>query len=76
MSLLDDKGRPGITQRALIVPPGSQLGPLPEPERARLIAASQLAGVYVLAPDRQHRAPDWAAEASHLASALPGRPVT
>ena len=28
VSLLDDKGRPGVTQRALIVPPGSQLGPL------------------------------------------------
>ena len=28
-------------------------------------------GFEVLAPDRQHHAPDWAAEASHLASALP-----
>jgi pimeloyl-ACP methyl ester carboxylesterase len=30
----------------------------------------------VLAPDRRHHAPDWTAEASHLASALPWSPVT
>ena len=28
VSLLDEKGRPGVTERALIVPPGSQLGPI------------------------------------------------
>jgi pimeloyl-ACP methyl ester carboxylesterase len=33
-------------------------------------------GFEVLAPDRQHRAPSWTAEASHLASALPRYPVT
>jgi len=33
-------------------------------------------GFELLAPDRQHHAPDWAAEASHLASALPRSPVT
>jgi uncharacterized protein len=53
VSLLDEKGRPGITERALIVPPGSQLGPLPEAERARLIAASPIAGVYEKAVDRE-----------------------
>jgi DNA helicase HerA-like ATPase len=53
VSLLDAKGRPGITERALIVPPGSQLGPLPETERARLIASSAVAGVYDKAVDRE-----------------------
>jgi pimeloyl-ACP methyl ester carboxylesterase len=33
-------------------------------------------GFEVLAPDRRHHAPDWPAEASHLASALPPSPVT
>ena len=33
-------------------------------------------GFEVLAPDRQHHAPDWTAEASHLASALPRSQVT
>jgi hypothetical protein len=37
----------------LIVPPGSQLGPLAESQRARLIAGSPLAGVYEKAVDRE-----------------------
>jgi DNA helicase HerA-like ATPase len=53
VSLLDEKGRPGITERALIVPPGSQLGPLPDPERARLVAASPIAGIYEKSVDRE-----------------------
>ena len=53
VSLLDEKGRPAITERALIVPPGSLLGPLAEPERARFTADSPLAGVYEKAVDRE-----------------------
>ena len=53
VSLLDEKGRPGITERALIVPPGSQLGPLPDAERARLMAASPIAGFYEKTIDRE-----------------------
>jgi uncharacterized protein len=53
VSLLDEKGRPSVTERALIVPPGSQLGPLPDTERARLVAASPLAGFYEQAVDRE-----------------------
>ncbi|HEY3518546.1 MAG TPA: helicase HerA-like domain-containing protein [Gammaproteobacteria bacterium] len=53
VSLLDEKGRPGVTERALIVPPASQLGPLPDDARARLIAASPIAGFYEKAVDRE-----------------------
>jgi DNA helicase HerA-like ATPase len=53
VSLLDEKGRPCVTERALIVPPGSQLGPLPEAERARLMQSSPLAGVYEKSVDRE-----------------------
>jgi uncharacterized protein len=53
VSLLDEKGRPGVTERALIVPPGSQLGPLPDAERARLVAASPIAGFYEKSVDRE-----------------------
>jgi DNA helicase HerA-like ATPase len=53
VSLLDEKGRPGVTERALIIPPASQLGPLPDDVRARLIAASPLAGFYEQAVDRE-----------------------
>jgi hypothetical protein len=53
VSLLDEKGRPGVTERALIVPPGSQLGPLSDAERKSAIAASPLAGHYEKAVDRE-----------------------
>ena len=53
VSLLDEKGRPGVTERALIVPPGSQLGPLDDATRARLVAASPLAGFYEKSVDRE-----------------------
>ena len=53
VSLLDEKGRPSVTERALIVPPGSQLGPLADAERARLLAASPLAGIYEKSVDRE-----------------------
>jgi DNA helicase HerA-like ATPase len=53
VSLLDEKGRPAVTERAFIVPPGSQLGPLTEAERKSAIAASPLAGHYEKAVDRE-----------------------
>jgi DNA helicase HerA-like ATPase len=53
VSLLDAKGRPGITERALVIPPGSQLGPITEAERARVIATSPIAGFYEKAVDRE-----------------------
>ena len=53
VSLLDAQGRPTVTERALIVPPGSRIGPLDAAERARLIAASPLAGHYERAIDRE-----------------------
>ncbi|HEX8311593.1 MAG TPA: helicase HerA-like domain-containing protein, partial [Chthoniobacteraceae bacterium] len=40
ISLLDDKGEPSIVDRALIVPPRSQLAPLPPAQRAELIKSS------------------------------------
>jgi uncharacterized protein len=53
VSLLDEKGRPGVTERAFVVPPGSQLGPLTDAERKAAIAASPLAGHYEKAVDRE-----------------------
>ena len=76
VSLLDEKGRPGVTERALIVPPGSQLGPLPEAERARAIAASPVAGFYEKSIDREsayERLKTRAAETAPSHGA-PGRP--
>ena len=53
VSLLDDQGRPGITERALVIPPGSRVGALTPDERAKLIAASPLAGHYEQSIDRE-----------------------
>jgi DNA helicase HerA-like ATPase len=53
VSLLDEKGRPGIVERALIRPPDSRLGPITDAERAGLIARSPVGGRYDAAVDRE-----------------------
>jgi len=53
VSLLDDKGRPGVTERAFIIPPGSQLGPVSADERRRVIESSAIAGHYEKIVDRE-----------------------
>ncbi len=53
VSFLDEKGRPQVTERAFIVPPGSQLGPITPEERRKIIAASAIAGHYEKAVDRE-----------------------
>ncbi len=53
VSLLDEKGRPSITQRVFVVPPGSQIGPITPAQRATLMADSLVAGVYEKAVDRE-----------------------
>jgi len=53
VSLLDEKGRPSITERAFVVPPGSQLGPISEAERKAALAASPVAGHYEKQVDRE-----------------------
>ena len=53
VSLLDEKGRPSMTERALIVPPASQIGPLDVSERRQLITASVIYGHYEKAVDRE-----------------------
>jgi DNA helicase HerA-like ATPase len=53
VSLLDQKGTPNIVERAFIVPPGSQLGPLTQPERAQIIQSSDVFGHYEKTVDRE-----------------------
>jgi DNA helicase HerA-like ATPase len=53
VSLLDSAGRPGITERALIVPPGSRVGPLTDEERVQARSASPLAATYDRSIDRE-----------------------
>lgn len=52
VSLLDEKGRPSVTQRVYVIPPGSQIGPITPEQRKALIAGSLVAGAYEKAVDR------------------------
>jgi uncharacterized protein len=53
VSLLDDKGRPSVTQRVFVIPPGSQIGPITAEQRKALIDGSLVAGVYEKVVDRE-----------------------
>lgn len=53
VSLLDEKGTPGIVRRALIAPPHSRLGPITADERRTVIGSSIIAGVYDQEIDRE-----------------------
>ena len=53
VSLLDDKGRPSVVERAFIVPPASQVGPLAENERQGIIKASNFLSKYEKTVDRE-----------------------
>jgi uncharacterized protein len=53
ISFLDDKGRPSITERVFVLPPGSRIGPINADERKALQASSLVAGVYEKTVDRE-----------------------
>jgi len=53
VSFLDEKGRPGIVERAFILPPRSQIGPISADERRRIIGSSVLYGHYERQIDRE-----------------------
>ena len=80
VSLLDAKGRPGITERVYVLPPGSQIGPITPAQRQALLAGSLVAGVYEKAVDRESayeklnaRATAAAANAPAGAAGAPGQ---
>lgn len=53
ISLLDEKGIPAIVDRAFVVPPVGQIGPITPEQRQQLINNSLVAGVYEQAVDRE-----------------------
>jgi DNA helicase HerA-like ATPase len=53
VSMLDEKGRPTIVERAFVVPPGTRIGPITAQERGRLVKGSPLAGTYDKTEDRE-----------------------
>ena len=53
VSFLDEKGTPGIVERAFIYPPHGQIGPITPEQRKQLMASSIVAGVYDTVVDRE-----------------------
>jgi DNA helicase HerA-like ATPase len=53
VSFLDEKGRPSITERVYVLPPGSQIGPITAAQRQALVAGSLVAGAYDTTVDRE-----------------------
>jgi uncharacterized protein len=53
VSMLDEKGRPNVVERAFIVPPSGQIGPITADERSAIIKASIVAGHYETIVDRE-----------------------
>ena len=53
ISFLDDKGRPGVVERAWVLPPASRIGPITPDERKAVIAGSSVKGTYEKTIDRE-----------------------
>ena len=53
VSFLDEKGQPGIVERAYVLPPHSRIGPITPPERQAVIQGSLVFGHYEKAVDRE-----------------------
>ncbi|MDP1650029.1 MAG: DUF853 domain-containing protein [Rubrivivax sp.] len=53
VSFLDAKGRPSVTERAYVIPPGSQIGPITPAQRKDLMVSSLVAGTYEKLVDRE-----------------------
>ena len=52
VSVLDERGAPTVVQKTMIRPPASRMGPVTAPERAAVMAASPVRGLYDQALDR------------------------
>ena len=53
VSFLDAKGRPSVTERVFVLPPGSQIGPITPAQRQALLKNSLVAGRYEGTEDRE-----------------------
>jgi len=53
VSFLDEKGMPGVVERAFVLPPKSQIGPIAPPVRQQIVRQSVLFGHYERAVDRE-----------------------
>ena len=73
VSFLDEKGRPGVTQRVYVVPPGSQIGPITPQQRESLLSNSLVAGSYEKVLDRESAYEMLMQQRSEGIAAAPGK---
>jgi DNA helicase HerA-like ATPase len=76
VSMLDDEGKPGIVDRAKILPPHSQVGAITPDQRANIIQTSDIAGHYEKAVDRESAYEKLQARAAEKASTAGAPPAT
>ncbi len=68
VSFLNEKGQPEVVQRAMVVPPRSQIGPITPEQRAAIMRDSLVAGVYDTLVDRESAYELLKARAEHAAA--------
>ena len=73
VSFLDEKGQPGIVERAFVLPPHSRIGPITPPERQDIIQGSLVFGHYEKAIDRESAYEMLKARAEREAAVQPGQ---
>ncbi|MEW6312886.1 MAG: helicase HerA-like domain-containing protein [Pseudomonadota bacterium] len=76
VSFLDEKGRPNVVERAYVIPPRSQIGPITAQERSAIIDNSLLAGHYEKAVDRESAYEILRARAQQMAAPATPAPQT
>jgi uncharacterized protein len=76
VSFLEEKGTPGIVQRAWICPPHGQIGPITPDQRKAIIARSLVKGVYEQAVDRESAFEKLRARAEQRIESAPSKPVS
>jgi len=76
ISFLDERGQPGIVERAFVLPPASRIGSITPDERKAVMARSPVKGVYDNSVDRASAYEKLAGRAAASAGAAPaGTPV-
>jgi DNA helicase HerA-like ATPase len=73
ISFLDEKGRPGVVERAFVLPPASRIGPITPEERKAVMERSPVKGVYEKAVDRES-AYEKLANRAAVSAGAPGAP--
>ena len=75
VSLLDEKGRPAVVERAFVAPPHSKIGPIAPEDRKKIIASSLVAGHYEKMVDRESAFEKLRGAAAEAAPAGKGAPA-